>query len=66
MLVPTQSLARACAPAGVMRFVMFSSIGLLGNRTEIAPFSHDIVPAPVDPYTVSKALAEMSVTQVLS
>lgn len=65
-VVPTEALARACAVAGVARFVMLSSIGVLGNRTDVAAFSDATVPAPVDPYAVSKALAEKRVTEVLS
>jgi len=65
-VVPTESLARACAAAGVARFVMVSSIGVLGNRTDVAPFSDLTVSAPVDQYAASKALAEQRVKAVLS
>lgn len=65
-VVPTESLARACAVAGVARIVMLSSIGVLGNRTEVAAFSDATVPAPVDPYAVSKAHAEQRLAEVLS
>jgi UDP-glucose 4-epimerase len=65
-VVPTEFLARACAVEGVARFVMLSSIGVLGNRTEVAAFSDTTVPAPVDPYAVSKAHAEQRLAEVLS
>lgn len=65
-VVPTEFLARACAVAGVSRFVMLSSIGVLGNRTEVAAFTDASVPAPVDPYAVSKLHAEQRLTEVLS
>ena len=65
-VVPTEALARACALVGVARFVMLSSIGVLGNRTGLAAFSDATIPAPVDPYAVSKANAEQRVTEVLS
>lgn len=65
-VVPTELLARACAVAGVARFVMLSSIGVLGNRTEVAAFSDATLPAPVDPYAVSKAHAEQRLAEVLS
>jgi UDP-glucose 4-epimerase len=65
-VVPTQSLARACAVAGVGRIVMLSSIGVLGNRTEVAAFSDATIPSPVDHYAVSKAHAEQLLAEVLS
>jgi nucleoside-diphosphate-sugar epimerase len=65
-VLPTEFLARACAVAGVARFVMLSSIGVLGNRTEVDAFSDATVPAPVDPYAVSKARAEQRLAEVLS
>jgi nucleoside-diphosphate-sugar epimerase len=65
-VLPTQSLARACAVAGVARIVMLSSIGVLGNRTDVAPFSDATIPAPVDPYAISKAHAEQRLAEVLS
>ena len=65
-VAPTEFLARACAVAGVARFVMLSSIGVLGNRTEVAAFSDATLPAPVDAYAVSKAHAEQRLAEVLS
>lgn len=65
-VVPTEALARACAVAGVARFVMVSSIGVLGNRSGVGAFSDTAAPSPVDPYAVSKALAEQRTREVLS
>lgn len=65
-VVPTQALARACAEVDVGRLVMLSSIGVLGNRTDTAAFTDAAVPAPVDPYAVSKLHAEQRLTEVLS
>lgn len=65
-VVPTEALARVCAVAGVERFVMLSSIGVLGNHTDAVVFSDASVPAPVDSYAVSKALAEQRVIELLS
>lgn len=65
-VVPTEALARACAAAGVARLVMASSIGVLGNRTDVGAFSDATPPAPVDPYALSKALAERRVAEILA
>lgn len=52
-------LARQAAAAGVRRFVFLSSIKVNGEQTEPGrPFTADQVPAPVDPYGVSKMEAE--------
>lgn len=65
-VIPTQSLARACRVAGAGRFVMLSSIGVLGNRTELEAFSDNSLPAPVELYSVSKLCAERQVIEELS
>lgn len=65
-VVPTEALARACAMAGVARFVLVSSIGVLGNRSDVGAFSDATLPSPVDPYAASKALAEQRTREVLS
>ena len=55
----TMKLARQAAAAGVNRFVFISSIKVNGDRTMPGrPFRPDDIPAPVDPYGVSKAEAE--------
>jgi nucleoside-diphosphate-sugar epimerase len=65
-VLPTEALARACIVAGVGRFVLLSSIGVLGNRTDLTPFSDSSIPDPVDPYAVSKLNAEQRVMEILS
>ncbi len=61
----TASLARQAAVAGVKRFVFLSSIKVNGEFTEIGkPFTADDVPAPEDPYGVSKYEAEQLLRQI--
>ncbi|MEL4181425.1 NAD-dependent epimerase/dehydratase family protein [Roseateles sp. PN1] len=64
-VTPTEAVARACTSNGVARFVMVSSIGVLGNRTDDTAFSDASSLAPLDPYAVSKARAELRVKEVL-
>lgn len=55
----TLSLARQALDAGVRRFIFVSSIKVNGESTEPGnPFTADQLPAPVDPYGVSKQEAE--------
>ena len=55
----TLNLARQAARAGVRRFIFLSSIKVNGEATEIGyPYSADSVPAPQDPYGVTKMEAE--------
>lgn len=55
----TLRLARESARAGVRRFVFISSIKVNGEGTVIGhPYRADDVPAPADPYGVSKLEAE--------
>lgn len=54
----TLNLARQAAAAGVRRFVFLSSIKVNGESTDIRPFSEADVPAPIDPYGISKYEAE--------
>lgn len=55
----TVNLARQAAHAGVKRFVFISSIKVNGEATEPGrPFTADDVPAPSDPYGISKKEAE--------
>jgi nucleoside-diphosphate-sugar epimerase len=57
----TANLARRAAAAGVGRFVYLSSIKVKGEFTEFGlPLSADDVPAPDDPYGVSKHEAEQA------
>ena len=61
----TLNLARQAALAGVRRFVFMSSIKVNGEFTEAGqPFTADDVPAPEDPYGVSKHEAEQLLRQI--
>jgi len=71
----TLHLARQAAAAGVRRFVFVSSIKVNGEAThaphprplprgEREKFSEDDLPAPLDPYGVSKMEAEQGLRQI--
>lgn len=61
----TLQLARRAAKAGVRRFIFISSIKVNGESTLPGrPFSADDVPAPQDPYGVSKHEAEQALKQL--
>lgn len=61
----TAAFARQAAVAGVRRFVFLSSVKVNGEFTEAGqPFTADDVPAPEDPYGVSKHEAEQLLRQI--
>jgi nucleoside-diphosphate-sugar epimerase len=61
----TLSLARQAAAAGVRRFVFVSSIKVNGESTEVGRcFTEDDMPAPQDPYGISKMEAEQGLRQL--
>ena len=61
----TLNLARQAADAGVRRFVFVSSVKVNGEATQPDhPFSADDVPAPLDPYGVSKLEAEQGLREI--
>ncbi len=61
----TLNLARQAAVAGVRRFVFISSIKVNGEATKLGfPFSADDIPAPLDPYGVSKMEAEQGLREI--
>lgn len=61
----TANLARQAAAAGVRRFVYLSSIKVNGERTELGrPFTAEDIPAPVDPYGISKHEAEQQLRKI--
>lgn len=61
----TLRLARQAAEAGVRRFVFLSSIKVNGEHTLPGqPFMPDQLPAPVDPYGVSKYEAEKGLREL--
>ena len=61
----TLNLARQAVELGVKRFVFVSSIKVNGEATKLGmPFSTDDLPAPLDPYGVSKMEAEQGLRQI--
>jgi nucleoside-diphosphate-sugar epimerase len=63
----TLNLANQAAQAGVCRFVCFSSTKMNGEATQHGyPFTADDVPAPLDPYHVSKLEAEQGLREIES
>lgn len=61
----TLNLALQAAAAGVRRFVFISSVKVNGESTDgRGPFCEDDVPAPEDPYGVSKQEAEAALRSV--
>ena len=60
----TLNLARQAAKAGVQRFIYLSSIKVHGEETSGQPFSFDDIPAPKDPYAVSKLEAEQGLKKI--
>jgi nucleoside-diphosphate-sugar epimerase len=63
----TLNLANQAAQAGVGRFVFVSSIKVNGEATQYGyPFTADDVPAPLDPYGMSKLEAEQGLREIES
>ncbi|PID41815.1 MAG: hypothetical protein CSA52_01120 [Gammaproteobacteria bacterium] len=60
----TRHLALAAVKSGVKRFIYMSSIKVNGEETTGAPFRFDDIPAPQDPYGVSKLEAEEALIEV--
>ncbi|MDB5526962.1 MAG: putative UDP-glucose 4-epimerase [Devosia sp.] len=60
----TVRLAEQAAAAGVRRLVFLSSVKVHGEATPGQPFRETDTLAPVDPYGVSKAEAELALRQV--
>lgn len=61
----TLNLARQAAAAGVRRFVFMSSIKVNGESTDPdKPYMADDIPAPVDPYGISKLEAEQGLLRL--
>ncbi|HTB80553.1 MAG TPA: SDR family oxidoreductase [Opitutaceae bacterium] len=61
----TLNLARQAVDAGVRRFIFISSIKVNGESTLLnRPYTAADVPAPVDPYGISKYEAEFGLTQL--
>ncbi len=62
----TLRLARQAIEDGVRRFVFVSSIGVNGNATYGEAFTEESLPAPVEPYAVSKWEAEQELWSLAS
>lgn len=61
----TINLARQASTAGVRRFVFISSVKVNGEGTALdRPYTEDDIPAPVDPYGISKHEAEEGLRKV--
>ena len=61
----TTHLAQEAAKAGVKRFIYLSSIKVNGEETASGKsYSEDSMPAPIDPYSVSKWEAELGLEKV--
>ena len=61
----TLNLARQAAAAEVRRFVFISSIKVNGEATRLGlPFFADDIPAPLDPYGISKMEAEQGLRKI--
>ncbi len=58
------ALAQAAANAGVKRFIYLSTVKVIGERTESAPFSDASSPRPTDPYAISKYEAEVALFRI--
>ena len=62
----TLNLARQAAKAGVKRFIFLSSVKVNGELTQPGhPFSENDIPAPQDPYGISKYEAENELLQLM-
>lgn len=61
----TLNIAKQAFAAGVKRFVFLSSIKVNGEFTSLGkPFRTDDIPAPLDPYGISKYEAEMGLKNI--
>ncbi|MBI3773304.1 MAG: SDR family oxidoreductase [Gammaproteobacteria bacterium] len=61
----TLNLARQALDAGVKRFIFISSIKVNGEFTPLGrPYKADDMPAPIDPYGISKLEAEIGLKKI--
>ena len=60
----TEKLAKEAVKHGIKRFVYVSSIKVNGEKTGVRKFTPDEVRAPTDPYSISKAEAEMLLQRI--
>ncbi|NQV84230.1 MAG: SDR family oxidoreductase [Rhodospirillales bacterium] len=62
--VGTERLARAAADVGVKRFILMSTVKVMGEETQGAPFSELDTPAPEDAYGTSKLAGEQALLRI--
>lgn len=60
----TLNLARQAAEQGIKRFIYISSIKVNGEETKSSTFCADDLPAPEDPYGISKYEAEQALLKL--
>lgn len=60
----TEQLASSAVNAGVRRIVYVSTIKVNGETTDTEPFRETDLPAPIDPYGISKWEAEQSLRRL--
>ena len=60
----TRRLAEAAAEAGVRRFILMSTVKVMGEETRSAPFTENDTPAPEDAYGISKLEAEQALAGI--
>jgi nucleoside-diphosphate-sugar epimerase len=60
----TLNLARQAVKNGVKRFIFVSSVKVNGEATKERPFTSHDLPAPVDPYGLSKYEAEQGLQKI--
>jgi nucleoside-diphosphate-sugar epimerase len=65
-VVASLACAEAALLAGCRRFVLVSSIGVMGQSTQGQPFTEDHEPSPREPYAHSKWQAERAVVERLT
>ena len=58
-LIATADIVNNCIRYGVKRLVFTSTLAVYGNQ--IPPFDETLIPAPIDPYGVSKYACEMDI-----
>ncbi len=61
----TRAMAMASAAAGARRFILISSIGVNGPRTDARPFTEEDAPQPAEPYAFSKLQCELVLRDVI-
>jgi nucleoside-diphosphate-sugar epimerase len=59
-------LAQQASQAGVRRMIFMSSIKVNGEATKEQPFTENDLPAPLDPYGISKLEAEKALQDICS